>query len=642
MEIPYIVHPRKDTGLTNSKVAIWLFLASEVMLFGGLFSAYIMLRIGADFPWPSRVLPILPGLINTAILIASSVTVVFAWAELKLRNWKMFQVYMSITLLCAVAFMVIKIPFEYASKFAHQAIRMDDFSVLEGHVRKEKVKGDKVLHEGSKGNYLRLASTEIKAFEIRDTDGKVVLDFEGKPSFEIIEGFTLKVDITRFYEPYFATIFKQMQDSGMKAHLYLGKDKQAYLQLGEEKFVNNSEISTESMLELLENFQDYYLNARSNNHELNAMYLRKAWSIFREEREEGKHISFVGKRDDLCLDPVAKIHSYLQASNKEKYLNTPESFSGSNQDQRVVLPDTVSFIIKGRGYLKFVPAKGTFGGGTTLVSDPGGSSKILHRDKTEVIGSKATSGIELAVDHIDVSHFVMRWDLDDRSGKKPLSAFIGSVDDNGVYTPPTETLKIFNSELLKTDYLNPEVVKHEGLAENTRIPKIWETHMKWAHWRAKELRGKGYEITKDEKYVAPWSQIVGYQKVGYKMDTEEDYREFVRSVPQWYSSFTGANHYDPEHLKSFPIVFVPREVIKLEASLTPKWSNYYAIYFTITGLHGLHVIGGAIVLGYYLFFGRKMFETNPEWLTNRVEVGGLFWHFVDLVWIFAFPIFYLM
>jgi heme/copper-type cytochrome/quinol oxidase subunit 3 len=80
----------------------------------------------------------------------------------------------------------------------------------------------------------------------------------------------------------------------------------------------------------------------------------------------------------------------------------------------------------------------------------------------------------------------------------------------------------------------------------------------------------------------------------------------------------------------------------LDSKFKPKWNTYYAIYFTITGLHGLHVIGGAIVLGYYLFCGRAMYLSNPEWLANRVEVGGLFWHFVDLVWIFAFPIFYLM
>ena len=48
MEIPYGVKERPDTGLNNAKLGIWLFLASEVMLFGGLFSAYIFLRTGVD------------------------------------------------------------------------------------------------------------------------------------------------------------------------------------------------------------------------------------------------------------------------------------------------------------------------------------------------------------------------------------------------------------------------------------------------------------------------------------------------------------------------------------------------------------------------------------------------------------------
>ena len=48
MEIPFVIEPRKDTGLNNSKIGIWLFLASEVMLFGGLFSGYIFLRVYAD------------------------------------------------------------------------------------------------------------------------------------------------------------------------------------------------------------------------------------------------------------------------------------------------------------------------------------------------------------------------------------------------------------------------------------------------------------------------------------------------------------------------------------------------------------------------------------------------------------------
>ena len=52
MDIPFNVKERPDTGLYNGKLGIWLFLASEVMLFGGLFSAYISLRTGVDY-WTS-------------------------------------------------------------------------------------------------------------------------------------------------------------------------------------------------------------------------------------------------------------------------------------------------------------------------------------------------------------------------------------------------------------------------------------------------------------------------------------------------------------------------------------------------------------------------------------------------------------
>ena len=51
MNIPYTVEERPDTGLANGKLGIWLFLASEVMLFGALFSTYIILRLGAA-EWP--------------------------------------------------------------------------------------------------------------------------------------------------------------------------------------------------------------------------------------------------------------------------------------------------------------------------------------------------------------------------------------------------------------------------------------------------------------------------------------------------------------------------------------------------------------------------------------------------------------
>jgi cytochrome c oxidase subunit 3 len=78
------------------------------------------------------------------------------------------------------------------------------------------------------------------------------------------------------------------------------------------------------------------------------------------------------------------------------------------------------------------------------------------------------------------------------------------------------------------------------------------------------------------------------------------------------------------------------------SAYVPKHHTYFAIYFTLTGLHAAHVIGGAVVMTYILLFGGRMWRTQPERLTNRVEVAGLFWHFVDLVWIFLFPVLYLL
>ena len=84
MEIPYTVEHRPDTGIYNAKLGIWLFLASEVMLFGGLFSAYILLRVGADEGmWPHGWLNVTLGTVNTLLLALSAITTLLAWAAFK-------------------------------------------------------------------------------------------------------------------------------------------------------------------------------------------------------------------------------------------------------------------------------------------------------------------------------------------------------------------------------------------------------------------------------------------------------------------------------------------------------------------------------------------------------------------------------
>ena len=119
MEIPYTVAERPDTGLNNVKLGIWLFLASEVMLFGGLFSTYVLLRVGAtEWPLGATLLNIPIGTFNTAVLIGSSVTMVMAHASLKLDDFAKYKTYMGATILLAATFLVVK-AYEYWDKISH-------------------------------------------------------------------------------------------------------------------------------------------------------------------------------------------------------------------------------------------------------------------------------------------------------------------------------------------------------------------------------------------------------------------------------------------------------------------------------------------------------------------------------------------
>ena len=117
--IPYTVDAREDTGLFNAKLGIWLFLSSEVMLFGALFSTYVLLRINAaDWPLGASILNVPLGALNTVILISSSVTMILSWTSLKQNNFGGFKKYLGVTLLLTVAFLMIK-GYEYSVKFHH-------------------------------------------------------------------------------------------------------------------------------------------------------------------------------------------------------------------------------------------------------------------------------------------------------------------------------------------------------------------------------------------------------------------------------------------------------------------------------------------------------------------------------------------
>lgn len=539
MEIPYIVNPRKDTGLVNSKIAIWLFLASEVMLFGGFFSAYVYLRLGADYPWPERTLPVLPGLINTFILIGSSVTVVFAWVALKLGNWRQFQIYMGITVACAAIFMVLK-GLEYNVKFKHQAARLHDYTIIEGHLGYQK--DDKKEYVPDRyGN------------KIEENMIRVVAD---KVTFSV----------KRFHAPWVHEMLSEAEYA--KSSIKLAADIKAITAEG-GKEVTLAKAGEPLSLELLKKIQKTQIAALKHNAALRTDALRMEW-------KETKNAN-PGKRGwQLSSDVNIDIEAL-----------SPRLLTEVSSVEFTVDPPT-RFLYKPRD-----------------IKEGATSSRL--RDDTVIAGiMEASPMVFHNLDAIDFQWLVMRAE---ERGADPDTAIANSwLMKNSEFVREAWAWHLARN-VDKQNILN----KRFGFKEDGETPKETLTH--------KELYRLGWadlgEMGVDTRDV----QISGFDKLK--------------------EQFMGPN-YLARGSETYPELFVPREEIRHAAKFTPAWNTYYAIYFTITGLHGLHVIGGALVLLYYLVFGRRMFLSNPEWLANRVEVGGLFWHFVDLVWIFAFPIFYLM
>ncbi len=148
MEIPYEIQPRPDTGIYNAKVGIWLFLSSEVMLFGGLFSAYVLLRVGADpGAWPHGWQNVTLGAINTLALALSAVTTLLAWAACKARQFTKFKFFHACTLLLALTFLCIKMV-EYHEHLTHYEIHLTDGRIADGHMVENNASEDFVMISG--------------------------------------------------------------------------------------------------------------------------------------------------------------------------------------------------------------------------------------------------------------------------------------------------------------------------------------------------------------------------------------------------------------------------------------------------------------------------------------------------------------
>jgi cytochrome c oxidase subunit 3 len=159
--------------------------------------------------------------------------------------------------------------------------------------------------------------------------------------------------------------------------------------------------------------------------------------------------------------------------------------------------------------------------------------------------------------------------------------------------------------------------------------KSFEYHDKFTHYEITLANGKfadGHlmERSKDFDLAKHTGSVTIH---GYEVENEMDLMDLHR--PE-------ARHIQREEIT------IPATEIKFMECYGPWHHTYLAIYFTLTALHAFHVICGAVVISFLWGPGTKMWHTDPERFTNRIEVSGLFWHFVDLVWIFLFPVLYLL
>jgi heme/copper-type cytochrome/quinol oxidase subunit 3/small nuclear ribonucleoprotein (snRNP)-like protein len=450
MEIPYTRTARPDTGLWNAKIGIWLFLASEVMLFGGLFSSYIFLRLGADYHWPVHILNVPMGFFNTLILILSSVTVVMAWASLKMRKWGAYKLYMLITILCACGFLFIKF-FEYKDKWYHIAIELKDRTVVEGH-----------FDHHDPHHWIKYEGVDSITLSLKDSNPDYVLrDAVGEPKFTTPEGTTLTLS-TETWKGYIKELTAKAKDKG-------------------DLIPGSIKLKAVTPLQF--------------------------------------------KLNNSPFPPFNRIRDYA-------------------------------------------------------------ATNVVFKDGSMITGKLVDDTMKLMITKVDLRNV-------------------------------TDREKSVAWTLLGDEWKNAYSEHEHHVLES-----------------AKKKRGEGFDPYKHADTIR---HAMVMDLHGVKPEAGHHAAGGIGELMQSFKdTITQAKHVGPE------VAIKPKEQITFWSNFLPKWSTYHAIYFTLTGLHGLHVLAGIVVLTWFLLVDTRRMRNDPEHLANRIETGGLFWHFVDLVWIFLFPLLYLL
>ncbi len=104
---------------------------------------------------------------------------------------------------------------------------------------------------------------------------------------------------------------------------------------------------------------------------------------------------------------------------------------------------------------------------------------------------------------------------------------------------------------------------------------------------------------------------------------------------EWYEKFE--EHHVPGSTFHFEDTVPGHPEIRIDPGRTEL---FFSLYFVMTGMHALHMIIGIGIFAFLTFYSWKG-RFTPEY-HNPIEIGGLYWHFVDIVWIYLYPLLYLI
>ncbi|MBI3541155.1 MAG: cytochrome c oxidase subunit 3 [Deltaproteobacteria bacterium] len=165
-------------------------------------------------------------------------------------------------------------------------------------------------------------------------------------------------------------------------------------------------------------------------------------------------------------------------------------------------------------------------------------------------------------------------------------------------------------------FLGSEVVVFGGLLVSYILFRFH--HPEWGQEAAHTLLSVG-AINTVVLLTSSLTMILAHDRVG--KNHFSDARKFLGITILLGFLFLGFKGYEYHHEISYGLV--------------PAKSLFWSFYYLMTGLHGLHVIGGQVA-NILVFAGLKR-----GFAPQRMESVGIYWHFVDLVWIFLFPLLYL-